>query len=458
MKPTEKISKSDLKKIKSIRRRTGEVVPFDLERIARVAFKAFEVSGEGGEKESQIVANGVFKNLLELQNKLVSEIKGAKFLPTVEVVQDLVEKELMKKGFTETAKKYILYRNKRSELRKEFGPVSDAVKLAVEESSRYFRSPYSEYIFYQFYSRWIPELGRRETWIEAIDRFMAYMKENMGDKLTGKEYTDVREAILNQEVCPSMRLLWSAGKACRNSNVWAYNCSYVAPTCPQDLGEIMYISMCGAGLGFAVEWENVQQFPQIKKQTKEKPLLHIVHDSKEGWADAFVLGLKTWFDGRDIKFDYSLVRPAGARLETAGGRASGPQPLMDLMEFARRKILAKQGRRLSNLDMHDIICQIGMIVVAGGVRRSALISLSELEDTEMRDAKKGQFYLTEGQRSMANNSAVYNGKPGAEEFLDEWTALVKSRSGERGIFNRAGLEKQVPARRWARSKTKGKWA
>ncbi|MFZ1019987.1 MAG: ATP cone domain-containing protein [Minisyncoccia bacterium] len=449
MKPTEKISKSDLKKIKSIRRRTGEVVPFDLERIARVAFKAFEVSGEGGEKESQIVANGVFKNLLELQNKLVSEIKGAKFLPTVEVVQDLVEKELMKKGFTETAKKYILYRNKRSELRKEFGPVSDAVKLAVEESSRYFRSPYSEYIFYQFYSRWIPELGRRETWIEAIDRFMAYMKENMGDKLTGKEYTDVREAILNQEVCPSMRLLWSAGKACRNSNVWAYNCSYVAPTCPQDLGEIMYISMCGAGLGFAVEWENVQQFPQIKKQTKEKPLLHIVHDSKEGWADAFVLGLKTWFDGRDIKFDYSLVRPAGARLETAGGRASGPQPLMDLMEFARRKILAKQGRRLSNLDMHDIICQIGMIVVAGGVRRSALISLSELEDTEMRDAKKGQFYLTEGQRSMANNSAVYNGKPGAEEFLDEWTALVKSRSGERGIFNRAGLEKQVPARRWA---------
>jgi ribonucleoside-diphosphate reductase alpha chain len=449
MKKTAKILKSELKKIKSIRRRTGEVVHFDLERVAGAILKAFEVTGEGKESDAQAVAAIVFRNLLEIQTKLLRENKGAKFLPTVELVQDLVEKELMKNNFTDTAKKYILYRNKRSELRKAFGPVSETVRQAVEESSKFFYSPYSEYIFYQFYSRWVPELGRRETWIEAIDRYMSYMKENMGDKLTTKEYAEVREAILNQDICPSMRLLWSAGKACRNSNVWAYNCSYVAPTCPQDLGEIMYISMCGAGLGFAVEWENVQQFPQIKKQIKEKPATYIIQDSKEGWADAFVLGLKAWFDGRDLKFDYSMIRPAGARLETAGGRASGPQPLMDLMEFARRKILSKQGRRLSNLDMHDIICQIGMIVVAGGVRRSALISLSELEDTEMRDAKKGQFYLTEGQRAMANNSAVYNGKPGAEEFLDEWTALVKSRSGERGIFNRAGLEKQVPARRWA---------
>ena len=444
-----KISKSELKKIKSIRRRTGEVVPFDLDRITRATFKAFEASNEGGEKEASIVSEGVLRSLFELQNKLLSEIKGAKFLPTVDVVQDLVEKELMKKGYPETAKKYILYRNKRSELRKEFGPVPESIRSAVEESSKYFNSPYSEYIFYQFYARWIPELGRRETWIETIDRYMDYMKENLGDKLTTKEYTEAREAILNQDVCPSMRLVWSSGKACRNSNVWAYNCAYIAPTCPQDLGEIMYVSMCGAGLGFAVEWENVQQFPQIKKQTKEKVTTHVVVDSKEGWADAYVLGLKSWFDGKDVKFDYSMIRPAGARLETAGGKASGPQPLVELMEFSRRKILAKQGRRLSNLDMHDIICQIGMIVVAGGVRRSALISLSELEDTEMRDAKKGQFYLTEGQRAMANNSAVYNGKPSAEEFLDEWTALVKSRSGERGIFNRAGLEKQLPARRWA---------
>ena len=447
-KKTEKISKKELAKIKSVRKRSGEVVSFDLDIVARAVFKAFEVTGEGGEAESRKVANSVFRTLLNVQSDLINKNKGAKFLPTVELVQDFVEKELMKNNFADTAKKYILYRNKRSELRKAFGPVPEVVKQAVEESSKYFSSPYSEYIFYQFYSRWVPELGRRETWIETIDRYMAYMKENLGNKLTTKEYEDVRQAILNQDICPSMRLLWSAGKACRQSNVWAYNCSYIAPTCAQDLGEIMYVSMCGAGLGFAVEWENVQQFPQIKKQIKEKASAYVIKDSKEGWADAFVLGLNAWFDGRDIKFDYSMIRPAGARLETAGGRASGPQPLMDLIEFARRKILSKQGRRLSNLDMHDIICQIGLIVVAGGVRRSALISLSELEDSEMRDAKKGQFYLTEGQRSMANNSAVYNSQPSAEEFLDEWTALVKSRSGERGIFNRAGLEKQLPTRRW----------
>src|SRR3989338_3330111 len=448
IKSSEKILKSDLAKIKSIRRRTGEVVPFDLSRVARAILKAFEVSGEGDESKANAVAGSVFKTLLDLRSELVSKKKSAKFLPTVELVQDFVEKELMKNGFTDTAKKYILYRSKRSELRATFGLVPEPIRKAVQESSKYFSSPYSEYIFYQFYSRWVPELGRRETWIETVDRYMDYMKENLKDKLSAREYEELRQGILNQDICPSMRLLWSSGKACRQSNVWAYNCSYIAPTCPQDLGEIMYVSMCGAGLGFAVEWENVQQFPQIKKQVKEKPIMHIVHDSKEGWADAFVLGLKTWFDGRDIKFDYSNIRPAGARLETAGGKASGPQPLMDLMDFAKRKILAKQGRRLSNLDMHDIICQIGMIVVAGGVRHSALISVSELEDLEMRDAKKWQFYLNEGQRSMANNSAVYNSKPSAEEFLNEWTALVKSRSGERGIFNRGGLEKQVPARRW----------
>ncbi len=447
-KQNNKISKSDLLKIKSIRKRTGEVVPFDLDIISHAIFKAFEVSMEGGEGESEVVAGSVFASLLKLRDEVVSKNKKAVFLPTVETVQDLVEKELMKKGFPETAKKYILYRSKRSELRATFGPVPESVKKAVEESSKYFASPYAEYIFYQFYSRWVPELGRRETWVETVDRYMEYMKENLDNKLTKKEYEDVRQAILNQEICPSMRLFWSAGKACRNSNVWAYNCSYIAPTCTQDLGEIMYVSMCGAGLGFAVEWENVQQFPQIKKQIKAKPEVYVVKDSKEGWADAFVAGLDAWFDGRDLKFDYSMIRPAGARLETAGGRASGPQPLMDLVEFTRRKILSKQGRRLSNLDLHDIICQIGMIVVAGGVRRSALISVSELEDSEMRDAKKGQFYLTEGQRSMANNSAVYNAKPSAEEFLEEWTALVKSKSGERGIFNRGGLEKQVPARRW----------
>ena len=444
------LTKSDLQEIDQIRKRDGQLVSFNIEKISNAVQKAFSRTGEGKEKEVLFIAKRVFKDLLKLKKVSTEE----KFLPTVEMVQDLVEEELMLQEFTKTAKSYILYREKRAELRREVGVVPENIKRVFKESSKYFSGPYNEFIFYRTYSRWVPELNRRETWVETIDRFMSFMKENLGGKLSEKEYKDVREGMLNQDICSSMRLLWSSGKACRESNVWAYNCSYVAPTKWQDLGEIMYISMCGAGLGFSVESENVQQLPQIKKQTGKKLKTHIIEDSKEGWADAFVLGLKTWASGKDIDFDFSLLRPAGARLKTAGGRSSGPKPLMDLIDFTRKKMLARQGRRLSNIDLHDIICQIGLIVVAGGVRRSALISLSDLDDIQMRDAKKGQFYMTEGQRSMSNNSAVYNEKPSVEELMEEWLALVKSKSGERGIFNRGGLEKQVPKRRWKAIKNK----
>jgi len=205
--------------------------------------------------------------------------------------------------------------------------------------------------------------------------------------------------------------------------------------------------MCGTGLGFSVESRNVQALPQIKEQTGKKLPMHVIDDSKEGWADALVLGMKTWFDGNDIVFDYSKLRPAGARLKTFGGRSSGPDPLRQVIDFSREKILKRQGRRLSNIDVHDIVCKIGEVVVSGGVRRSALISLSDLDDVEMRDSKQGQFYIAEPQRMLANNSAVYLEKPSNEEFMDEWVALMKSRSGERGIFNRGGLLKTMPERR-----------
>lgn len=322
----------------------------------------------------------------------------------------------------------------------------------IAESSKYFESSYQEMIFYQFYSRWQPELGRRETWIEAIDRYMDYMKGKVGNKLTEKEYNEVREGLLNQEICPSMRLLWAAGKAADATNVTAYNCAYIAPTNWRDLSEIMYVSMCGAGCGFAVEQENVAQFPVIKEQTGKKLPDIIVDDSRDGWCEAFLMAATAWAEGSDVEIDYSFVRPAGARLETMGGRASGPQPLIDLMNFTRDKMLAAQGRQLTALELHDIICQIGLIVVAGGVRRSALISLSELKDQDLRDSKAGAFWEDNGQRSMANNSAVYEEKPSAADFLDEWTALVKSGTGERGIFNRGGLEQQVPYRRWQKLK------
>jgi len=277
---------------------------------------------------------------------------------------------------------------------------------------------------------------------------MDFMKENLSDKLSQADYTKVRQFILEQKAMPSMRLFWASGDAARKTNVCAYNCSFIAPSKLQDFGEIMYISMCGTGVGFSVERSSVEKLPQIEKQKRAKMETHVVHDSKEGWADAFVLGLKKWFAGEDIKFDYSKLRPEGARLKTMGGKSSGPKPLMELMDFSRSLILSKQGRRLSPIEVHDLVCKIGEIVVSGGVRRSALISLSDLDDSEMRNAKNGQFYITDPQRSMANNSTIYEDKPGNIQFMEEWMALMKSGSGERGIFNRGSLENQLPKRRW----------
>ena len=428
--------------IKKVQKRDGSIVPFDFERIVTAINKAMIASSEGSEAEARMVAHKVLADLVRISKKYKD------FVPNVEGIQDTAEKELMLSEYINTAKNYILYRQERTKAREQTAMVPQEIKNVISESSKYFKTSYQEFIFYQFYSRWREELGRRETWIEAIDRFMDYMKENMGSKLTDAEYKEVRGAILNQEICPSMRLLWSAGKAARRTNVCAYNCAYIAPTSWRDLSEIMYVSMCGAGCGFSVEPENVGKFPQIQKQNGKMADKIVVQDDKIGWCNAFVKACEAWENGFDVEIDYSLIRPAGAKLSTMGGRASGPDPLREVMQFTRRKMLARQGRRLTTLDLHDIICQIGLVVVAGGVRRSALISLSSLDDREMRDAKKGAFWQTEGQRSMANNSAVYEGRPSAEEFLEEWTALVTSHSGERGIFNRGGLEKQLPKRRW----------
>ncbi len=428
--------------LKFIVKRDGSTVPFNPNKITNAINKALRETKEYRPGVAEKVTSTVVRKLS------LRKSYDKKFVPTVEGVQDLVEMELMLQKFTASAKAYILYRAERNKIREQSIVIPQEVKDKINKSSKYFKSPYQEFIFYQFYSRWREELGRRETWIETIDRFMDYMKENLGDKLTEDEYSEVKDGILNQEICPSMRLLWSAGKACSKTNVCAYNCAYIAPTSWRDLSEIMYVSMCGAGCGFSVEPENVGKFPQIQKQKGQMAPKIIVEDSKEGWCKAFVDACTAWEQGKDVEIDYSLIRPAGTKPETMGGRASGPAPLQELMQFTRRKMLAKQGRRLSTVDMHDIICQIGLIVVAGGVRRSALISLSSLDDDDVRDAKKGAFWQTEGQRSMANNSAVYEAKPSAEEFLQEWTALVTSRAGERGIFNRAGLQFQVPKRRW----------
>jgi ribonucleoside-diphosphate reductase alpha chain len=424
----------------AVKKRDGRIVPFDENKIVSAITKAMQATGETtNRQDAEKVAEQVIGALVKKFPK--------EHTPAIEEIQDIVETELILMDYAKTAKAYILYRNDRAQVRDKKTEIPDRVRELAAQSKQYFHNQLAEFVYYRTYSKWIPEENRRETWIETVGRYIDFMKENLGTKLTDAEYEEVREAILKQEAMPSMRLLQFAGAAARATNVAAYNCSFTAPQALEDFAEIMYISMCGTGVGFSVESQNVENLPQIKKQTGKKLSTHVVDDSKEGWCDALTLGLRTWFDGKDIDFDFSELRPAGARLKTMGGKSSGPDPLRALLGFARGKIIAKQGRRLSNIDVHDICCKIGEVVVAGGVRRSAMISLSDLDDAEMRAAKVGQFYFTEPQRSMANNSAVYTQKPSSSEFLNEWTALIESHAGERGIFNRGSFASQLPKRR-----------
>lgn len=431
------------KMIPKVKKRDGRMVTFDFGRVENAIHKAMIATGEGSLEEAVMVAHKVAADLVRISRK------HKDFTPTVEGVQDEVERQLILSDYVNTSKAYILYRAERSRQRAEsMVEVPEALKKLMADSKKYFaNNPLGEFVFLRTYARWIDSEQRRETWVESVDRYVNFMKENLGNKLEDKEYAEVREAILNQEVMPSMRAMQFSGDPARRCNVVVYNCSFIAPTKVEDFAEIMYLSMSGTGVGFSVESENVGQLPLIQRQSGEKLPTHVVGDSKEGWCDALTFGLQTWFSGKDVDFDFSQVRPAGARLKVMGGKSSGPEPLRSLLTFARQTILSRQGKRLTNLNTHDVICKIGECVVAGGVRRSAMISLSDLDDEAMRDAKKGQFYLTDMQRSMSNNSAVYFDKPTSEQFLDEWAALVKSKSGERGIFNRGSLVDTMPKRR-----------
>jgi len=441
---SKKVSKNYF--IKSVQKREGEIVPFDIEKITNAINKAMLAAGEGSIDGAHVVTSKVMEEIGDIA-------KGNKeFVPSVEIIQDVVEKQLMLCDYVKASKSYILYRQERALLRAHGISVPEHVKKLTDESKKYFRNPLSEFVYYRSYAKWIEEEGRRETWIETVDRYINFMRGKLGSKLKESEYEEVREAILKQEAMPSMRLLQFAGPAAEKTNVCAYNCSFVAPSKIEDFGEIVYISMCGTGVGFSVESKNIQSLPQIKVQKGKKLPTFIIPDTKEGWADALIHGMKTWFDGNDVEFDFSLLRPAGARLKIMGGKSSGPKPLVDLLGFTRERILRRQGRHLRNIDAHDIICKIGECVVSGGVRRSALISLSDLDDTEMRDAKSGQFWVNEGQRMLANNSAVYDTKPTETEFLKEWISLMQSGTGERGIFNRESLYKTLPKRRIEKSK------
>ena len=298
---------------------------------------------------------------------------------------------------------------------------------------------YQTFIHQSRYSKWMPEEKKRENWSETVQRYISNMVDG---KVSPAEQLMIEDAILKLEVMPSMRAMMTAGPAADRDNTCIYNCSYLPVDDPKSFDEAMFILLCGTGVGFSVERQYINKLPEI-------PILYhsdttiIVKDSKEGWAKAFRQVLALLWAGEIPKWDMSLVRPAGARLKTFGGRASGPAPLVDLFRFTTQTFKNAEGRKLSALECHDIMCFVGQIVVSGGVRRSAMISLSNLSDDRMRHAKSGQWWETAGHRALANNSVCYTEKPDMESFLREWTSLVESKSGERGIFNREASKKQA---------------
>ena len=306
---------------------------------------------------------------------------------------------------------------------------------------------YQSFIYLSRYSRWLEEEGRRETWDETVNRlivfFRNHVENNLGvkDQLDDKDWNMIRNSILSLEVMPSMRSLMAAGPALERENIAGYNCSYIPVDNPKSFDEILYILMNGTGVGFSVERQYINELPTIPDIEFERTDDVIsIADSKEGWARALKDLISYLYTNRIPKIDVSKVRPAGSRLKTFGGRASGPQPLVDLFDFTIRKFEEARGRKLSSIECHDIVCKIGDVVVVGGVRRSALISLSNLSDARMRMAKSGAWSFTNPERALANNSAVYTDRPDTGIFMNEWQSLYESKSGERGIFNRRSAQ------------------
>jgi ribonucleoside-diphosphate reductase alpha chain len=306
--------------------------------------------------------------------------------------------------------------------------------------SNLLTTDYQSFIHKSRYAKYFDGKGR-ENWDETVSRYM----ENIVRPVAGDDtyINQIEEAILNLDIMPSMRSMMTAGAAAARDNTCMYNCSYVAVDKPTRFDEAMFILLCGTGVGFSVERQYIKKLPEVPEQLFDSETTIVVKDSKEGWAKAFRQLLALLWSGEIPKWDVSKVRPAGARLKTFGGRASGPAPLVELFNFAVTTFKGAQGRKLSSMECHDLMCFIGQIVVVGGVRRSAMISLSNLSDDRMRHAKSGQWWETAAHRALANNSVAYTEKPDIETFMREWTALVESKSGERGVFNRQASQKQA---------------
>ncbi len=319
--------------------------------------------------------------------------------------------------------------------------------IEEDPSSFLIKNPYENFIAISRYARWMPEENRRETWKETVDRYFNFMlnhlNKNFGYTPDPIMLSNLKNAVYSRNVMPSMRAVMTAGAALERDNAAGYNCSYLPVDSPRSFDETMYILMCGAGVGFSVEYKYINQLPPVPEKLEKVEDIIVVEDSKTGWADAYRRLLENLWSGKIPMIDVTNLRPAGARLKTMGGRSSGPQPLVNLFDFTIKVFKEASGRQLKPIECHDIMCKIGEIVVVGGVRRSAMISLSNINDIEMAHAKSGNWWENNPQRALSNNSVAYSRKPPMEQFIAEWKNLYDSKSGERGIYNVAAAQKQA---------------
>jgi ribonucleoside-diphosphate reductase alpha chain len=313
--------------------------------------------------------------------------------------------------------------------------------------SQTIENPYENFIALSRYAKWVEAEGRRETWGETVDRYFSFMtnhlKENHNYIPNEKLVAELKEFVFERNVMPSMRSVMTSGAALERDNVAGYNCAFLPVDSPRSFDETMYVLMCGTGVGFSVEYKYINKLPAVPESLEKSTTVITVEDSKQGWAKAYRELLALLWSGQIPAIDVSKVRPAGARLKTMGGRSSGPQPLVNLFDFTIAKFKNATGRNLKPIECHDIMCKIGEVVVVGGVRRSAMISLSNINDIEMAQAKSGNWWEASPQRALSNNSVAYSRKPEMEQFIAEWKSLYDSKSGERGIYNVAAAQAQA---------------
>jgi len=434
------------------KKRDGKVVPFDPRKIRQALRKCFASLGEAVEQHTDKHDEVIEKITTSVCNILAAQKKNC---PDVEAVQQLVIQQLWVEGMFQYAEHYQNYREERRKARLH-KPIPEEVVQRVLADQKHFPTDLQYYQFMGKFSRWREAEKRRETWHETVhERVMPWFQRLplVQGKLTAAEWAELTDAMYKLEASPAMRVVQMAGPALDRCHVGVYNCAYQPIEDLFSFPELLYILMQGTGAGFSVESDYVGELPRIKKQRGKPAETIVVPDSTEGWCNSYFKGIERWWDGYDVHYDVSGVRRQGSRLKTKGGRASGPGPFLELMAFTRNIVMARQGRYLEDTDAHRLACFTGRIVQVGGVRRAATISISDLLSLGMRHIKGGNWYndttyWTDGKYlTMANNSACYEARPPIDVFMREFLALVESKSGERGIFNRQAIIETRPARR-----------